>query len=176
MVRLTDCSVVGPGVEQCDGGYRPPCYRHGGLEPAGAALQTLMTRADAQRAAAAECRQAALSTSSLAAGAHSPHRRSCPRWSVSEAPRAAWPAGAAPRPLTGPTRWRRGPQSSAQRGDPFDMQSVAPRGSEAEEGCHSGAWRRDTRNVRHAGTRVAPRPPASEASKGRRATRSGVNL
>ena len=37
--------------------------------------------------------------------------------------------------------------TTAQRGDPLDMQSVAARRSGAGEGCHSGAWRREHRSI-----------------------------
>ena len=56
-------------------------------------------------------------------------------------------------------------QGSAQRGDPFDMQSVALRGSEAEEECHSGAWRRGHRKVREPQERPSFRAWGSGANR-----------
>ena len=104
------------------------------------------------------------SSSSLAAGAPSCAARACPSWCLPATPEQRSPAPAkfagyasgagAPsgiRRLPPAGRWEPlcgASRDSAQRGGPFDMQSVAARGSEAEERCHSGAWRRGHRKVR----------------------------
>jgi len=106
---------------------------------------------------------------SLAAGAHSADRRSCPSWNVTEAPTASRPCSRRLRRRMRAGGHRREPLSTAHRWDPFDMQSDATRRSEAGERRDSGAWRRETANVSCAEKRSRiPRPPASEASTGRR--------
>ena len=99
-------------------------------------------------------------SSSLAAGALSTA-------GSSHAPAVALSSGAASG--SGPLRWafrraRSCTGSSAQGGDPFDMQSDALRRSEAGEECHSGAWRRDRRKPSRC-TQALPLEAASASER-----------